>query len=171
MPPDHPVAALRAFVAEHYPALRRAFPVFRHLETVFYACALNVIAGNDRDDAMTRAPVGEYVDGIYHVGGINMQPAPERQASDAAEARAKAREDPCRRAFDAAGIVCAFAPKLCITDCYEDAERHFLQCLSGTSGHEAKHMLHKRNIFRSMINCLCLPASQTALVARGLSPR
>jgi hypothetical protein len=47
----------------------------------------------------------------------------------AEEARAKARQDPCRKAFYIGSLACAFAPKLSIEDCLADNEQRFLQCL------------------------------------------
>jgi hypothetical protein len=134
LPPDHPASVLQLFVAEHYPALKRAFPLYEHLETIFYTCALNVVTlhvsshvPTADQDVMPLTPVGEYVDGIYHVGGVKMQPQPTRLTAE--EARAKARQDPCRKAFDLGGLACAFAPKLIIEDCLADNEQRFLQCL------------------------------------------
>jgi hypothetical protein len=127
LPPDHPAAVLQLFVAEHYPAIKRAFPVYQHLETVFCLCALNVISGKQHEDAMPLTVVGEYVDGIYHVGGVKMQPQPTRVTTE--EARVKARADPCRKAFDIGGFACAFMPALMIQDCLAANEQDFLRCL------------------------------------------
>ena len=133
LPPDHPASALQLFVAQHFAALKRAFPVYHHLETVFYLCAANVVmlSPKVKDDAMplmSLTPAGEYVDGIYHVGGVKVQPEPTRMSAE--EARIAGRNDSCRKAFDWGSLGCAvFAPKDNIEDCLARNEGLFLQCL------------------------------------------
>ena len=35
----------------------------------------------------------------------------------------------CRKAFDNSGLICAFAPKLKIRDCYDQNLKNFHECL------------------------------------------
>ena len=127
LPHDHPATVLHLFVDEHYARLRRAFPVYQHLETAVQLCVVNQVARSMRVTDHPRhhnlVPVGEFVDCVYHVGGIVVDATPRKVEVE------KIRNDPCRKAFNRGGFICAFAPALVIEDCLDKNEQDYLQCL------------------------------------------
>ena len=105
LPQDHPATVLQLFVDEHYARLRRAFPVYQHLETAVQLCVVNQVA---RSTQVTDHPrhdlvsVGEFVDCVYHVGGIVVDATPREVDVE------KIRNDPCRKAFNRGGFQLLF---------------------------------------------------------------
>ncbi len=75
LPDDHPGLVFKQFVQTHYPALKRAFPLFFRLETVVKWCAVNKFL-NPGSSTTSTPPVFVdcFVDSIHGLGGIKAVP-------------------------------------------------------------------------------------------------
>jgi hypothetical protein len=75
LPDDHPGLVFKQFVQTHYPALKRAFPLYQRLETVVKWCAVNKFLKPERPATSTTPIfVDSFVDSIHGLGGIKGAP-------------------------------------------------------------------------------------------------
>lgn len=75
LPDDHPGFVFKQFVQTHYPALKRAFPLFYRLETVIKWCAVNKFLNPASSSASTMPIfVDSFADSIHGLGGIKAAP-------------------------------------------------------------------------------------------------
>jgi hypothetical protein len=75
LPDDHPGLVFKQFMQTHYPALKRAFPLYQRLESAVKWCAVNKFL-NSGSSATAATPVFVdcFADSIHGLGGIKGAP-------------------------------------------------------------------------------------------------
>lgn len=135
--PIPPYAAyLNQFFEEYYDDIKSVFPVYLRLENMYRLCALNVVMDQFRPETEIHDSV--YVDtyprSILCSGGVLLAPTAFVQVPFKGHPIVDATQTNidtgvCRKAFDNGGLLCAFAPKLQIRDCYNTNLKDFHNCL------------------------------------------
>jgi hypothetical protein len=141
---------IRQFVAEYYNDIKLAFPIFERLENIYRLCGLvgimsKIVSSDDLDNFTMVQHFREnkdcvladtYASSIMTSGGLVLMPnnyvkVPYIPISEKPIPKSeKATKSECREAFDNAGFICAFAPKLQIRECYDKNLKAFHECLS-----------------------------------------
>jgi len=127
---------LQQFFREYYDDIKNVFPIYNRLENIYRLCALNVILDNFTPETEIHESI--YVDtyprSILCSGGILLAPKnfikipfKGHPLVDATQKNIDLKI--CKEAFDNGGLICAFAPKLKIRDCYDKNLNDFHECL------------------------------------------
>lgn len=127
---------LQQFFREYYDDIKNAFPIYNRLENIYRLCALNVVLDNFTPETEIHQSI--YVDtyprSILCSGGILLAPKnfikipfKGHPLVDATQKNIDLKI--CKEAFDNGGLICAFAPKLKIRDCYDKNLKDFHECL------------------------------------------
>jgi hypothetical protein len=127
---------LQQFFREYYDDIKNAFPIYNRLENIYRLCALNVILYNFTPETEIHESI--YVDtyprSILCSGGILLAPKnfikipfKGHPLVDATQKNIDLKI--CKESFDNGGLICAFAPKLKIRDCYDKNLNDFHECL------------------------------------------
>ena len=127
---------VKKFIEEHYQDIKTAFPIYNRLENIYRLCALvrfkqNKFQTNENHPSYDLVYTRTFPDRIMCCGGITLVPKlfvkiPFR---DHPLIQKKEKVKECRKAFDNAGLICAFAPKLKIRDCLDQNLKDFHECL------------------------------------------
>lgn len=73
LPGDHPAHVFKQFMEAHYPALKRAFPVYQRMESVFKWCAVNkFLQPESAKPCVKPVFVDCFADSIHGLGGVKM---------------------------------------------------------------------------------------------------
>ena len=132
------VEMFKWFIEVHYTDIKTAFPVYNRLENIYRVCAFVNILSHERGgmDSFSvpqeeKEPVfiEKFAHSIACTGGISVAPTLHNRVKKIEKDEYKEKVRVCRKAFDNGGLVCAFAPKLKIRDCYEKNLNDFHECL------------------------------------------
>lgn len=128
---------LQQFFNEYYDDIKKIFTIYNRLENIYRLCALNVILDNFNYETKIHNSI--YIDtyprSILCSGGVLLAPTNfiempfiEHPLVEATQKNIDNKA--CRKAFDNGGLICAFAPKLNIKECYDMNLQNFHECLS-----------------------------------------
>lgn len=136
------ISLFKRFLDEHYDDLRQAFPIYGRLENMFRLCSLpSFVQQYRRDPTLLSfeasihcvnddcAVVGVFPDSVLCRGRTSGKPETFQRVATPAH---------CRETFDNGGLLCAFAPKLKIRDCYETNLKTFHDCLAAEEQQQAQ---------------------------------
>ena len=114
------------FFNDYYDDIKKVFPIYYRLENMFRLCAFNAILDNF-------TPFRDTYETVYfdtYPRSILCSGSAEVVAKDIInDTDEKKKISECRKDFDNGGLICAFAPKLLIRDCYETNLKNFHKCL------------------------------------------
>lgn len=136
------LASFKQFLDDHYEDLSRAFSLYQRLENMFRLCAMVMIKDRfDKTGCVDTFTVPEQISGDCVLIGSGIFPdsilCKGAQKVTPREFRRVAPAH-CRETFDNGGLLCAFAPKLKIRDCYETNLKTFHDCLAAEEQQEDK---------------------------------
>lgn len=124
------------FFEQYYDDIKKVFPIYNRLENIYRLCALNVVLDNFTPEKELHNTV--YIDtfprSILLSGGFELTPTnfvriPYKEHPIIVQTQKNIDLKECKKPFDNGGIICAFAPKLQIKNCYDKNLKEFHECL------------------------------------------
>lgn len=137
----------KQFYDEHYEDIKKAFPIYERLENIYRLMACVKISNLIKEglllenfsipksESETLYFVDKYPHSIMCTGGIELTPTnfiriPFKEHPLVKATQKNIDHKACRKAFDNGGLICAFAPKLKIRECYDKNLKDFHDCLA-----------------------------------------
>jgi hypothetical protein len=117
---------VKKFIEKCYEDIKSAFPIYHRLENMYRLCGLmRFREKKEICDFHLDIPkyscvfTRKFPDRIMCCGGVELAPKEFKRS-----------KSECRQFFDQGGLICAFAPKLQIRNCYETNLKNYHDCLS-----------------------------------------
>jgi hypothetical protein len=150
---------IKRFMEEHYHDIREAFPIYKRLENIYRLICIGhlmhrIQLGKDiesfsLEEHLDKLEKCAYIDRYPHslkcAGGVLVSPVhfkkiekptlssfiqiPFKEHPIVEATQKNIDNKSCKSAFDNGGLICAFAPKLKIRDCYDKNLKDFHECL------------------------------------------